>query len=217
MPLILALTAGIASTMSALRGWHRPATVIGLLSLMAAYTLTPILRPQFSPAVTAFASTWQDGVCLQSHPATCAPAAAATLLELAGVRSSENAMVAPCLTSNRGTEPLGLFRGLAIATVGEKVRPVIASSDPDTWVHGKQLPNIALVEFETAESDGAEGHFFGPQSDGHAVVIRGRDPHGNWIVLDPAFGRTLWTPSTFASLFTGDAIFLAPTEASRSD
>ncbi|TWU48255.1 cysteine peptidase family C39 domain-containing protein [Rubripirellula reticaptiva] len=208
MPVILSFAAGIACTMVSLTGWRRQGTVIGLMLLTIGYTLTPIARPIFARAETDEIATWRDNVCLQSHSATCAPAAAATLLSLSGISATEFAMVSPCLTSSMGTEPLGLFRGLAIAASGKPVRPAVASSDPATWTEGDQLPNIALVEFELADSQGSSGRIFGPQHEGHAVVIHGRDPRGNWIVLDPAFGRTVWSPSTFESRFTGDAIYM---------
>jgi hypothetical protein len=49
----------------------------------------------------------------------------------------------------------------------------------------------------------------GPRSEGHAIVVLGRDVHGNWLIADPAFGTTSWTDDQFQSRFTGDAIYLA--------
>ncbi|TWU60449.1 hypothetical protein Poly51_07250 [Rubripirellula tenax] len=208
MPVLLSLTAGIASTMVSLGGWHRPATVVAMMVLTAGYTLIPVMRPVVAPAKTDAASEWRDGICLQSHPSTCAAAAGATLLRFANVDANEAAMVTACLTSSMGTEPLGLFRGLSIATTGQTKRPAVASSDPSTWRSGDQLPNIALVEFRSSHVPGSPRRFFGPTAEGHAVVIQGRDRHGNWIVMDPAFGRTLWSDTTFRKRFTGDAIYL---------
>ena len=56
---------------------------------------------------------WKDNVCLQSTGFTCTPAAAATLLKVHGVDTSESEMAAACATTRSGTHVLGLARGLA--------------------------------------------------------------------------------------------------------
>jgi ABC-type bacteriocin/lantibiotic exporter with double-glycine peptidase domain len=76
------------------------------------------------------------------------------------------------------------------------------------------LPNVSLVRFEDPEGTTQAGlspakFFAGTQGEGHAIVVYGRDPRGNWIILDPAFGRTLWSDETFRQRFTGDAISLS--------
>lgn len=144
---------------------------------------------------------------MQSHSSTCAPAAAATLLKLAGIDADEMSMTQACLTSTHGTVPLGLYRGLAAAAESSEQQPKIASSNPDTWLATDQLPNVALVQF--AKPIGHPGFFMGPTAEGHAVVVLERAANGDWIIVDPAFGKTRWSDEQFRNRFTGDAIYLS--------
>lgn len=217
MPIMLAFTAGISSTVMKLRHWCRPCTVAAMAAMTLAHIVTPVMRPLVAPAMIADQSSWRDDVCLQSHPSTCAPAAAATLLRFSGIDATEQMLLKPCLTSEFGTEPLGLFRGLAVLSEKRSVKPRVVTTDPLVWQSGDQLPNVSLVRFEESESTMQAGLiprnlFAGPRGEGHAIVVLGRDPRGNWIILDPAFGRTLWSDETFRRRFTGEAISMNRSE-----
>ena len=209
MPLLLSFAAGLASRTRGFIPWHRGATVAALLSLAAGYTITPIARPLLAPVETDPTASWCGDACLQTHPSTCAPAAAATLLRSAGVPGDERTLAETCLTSSAGTEPLGLFRGLAIASDRHLCRPRVASRDPNQWRRRDQLPNVALVRFSESPVSGSLPRFLGPRDEGHAIVVCDRDAKGNWVIEDPAFGRTTWTDPQFRKRFTGDAIYLA--------
>ncbi len=209
MPPLLSFAAGLSSRTPGLTHWHRPATVIALSSLALAYTMTPILRPLLVPAKVASVTQWRGDVCLQSHPSTCAPAAAVTLLRLAGVESEEWNLAEACLTSCHGTVPLGLFRGLSTATHGVALQPSVASSHPEQWNAGGQLPNIALVRFPHMRGHGSLKRLLGPRGEGHAIVVLDRLSDGNWLIADPAFGNATWSDQAFRDRFTGDAIYLA--------
>ncbi|TWT53888.1 Peptidase C39 family protein [Rubripirellula amarantea] len=212
MPVLLSLTAGFASMTGVLSRWNRSTTVVLLILLTSAYVAMPLARPAIAPADTNADSDWHGRVCLQSHGSTCAPAAAATLLRSASITASESQMARWCLTSQYGTEPLGLFRGLAIASQNYPRRARVASKDASTWEDLGQLPNVALVTFESfGNANGATrtlDRVFGPGREGHAVVVLGRTDGGQWLIADPAFGTTTWTDQTFQSRFTGDAIYL---------
>lgn len=211
MPALLSFCAGMASTSNALNRWHRPATIGLLAALTAGYTLMPVVRPLVAPAETAQVSEWSGNICLQSHSSTCAPAAAVTLLRSAGIEAEEHDLTRACMTSDYGTEALGLFRGLVIASKPYLHRPRVASSDPKKWQDANQLPNVALVRFQTVRPTnhpGAMNRFLGPQGEGHAVVILGRGETGRWLIADPAFGTTSWSYEELMSRFTGDAIYL---------
>lgn len=216
MPILLSLAAGFAGTIHRLSRWNRPATALGLALLASGYALLPLARPWLAPAEMADLSIWDDGVCLQSHDATCAPAAAATLLRQAGILSSEQSLARGCMTSRFGTEPLGLFRGLAIAAQHRRWAPRVSSRDPGSWHQKRQLPSVALVQFEPSESerpsiglDFSSSYFSGPQGERHAIVVLGQTTRGDWLIADPAFGKTAWSDELFRRRFTGDAIFMA--------
>lgn len=77
--------------------------VAGLCFTAACYIGAACARPLWQPLKLTVPVKWNDVVCMQSHEASCAPAAAATLLGLHGVHRSETEMAAACLTSSRGT------------------------------------------------------------------------------------------------------------------
>jgi hypothetical protein len=208
MPALLSLAAGLASKAAGLAGWHRPATTTALLVLAVAYIVTPLARPWLAPVQLAEQSKWHGDLCLQTHAASCAPAAAATLLRLAGIDSDERALASACSTSRHGTEPLGLYSGLAVASYRYGVHPRVASPNADDWITSDQLPCIALVYFADTPSNGSMRRLLGPQGEGHAIVVLDRDAAGTWIIADPAFGKTSWTDQVFRERFTGDAIYL---------
>ena len=208
MPVLLALAAGLASKSLSLARWQRPATTSALLVLAVAYIIMPVARPLLAPVQLASPSNWRGDICLQSHSSSCAPAAAATLLRLAGIDSDERALASVCLTSRHGTEPLGLYGGLAAASYRYAIHPRVASPNADRWIANDQLPLIALVRFADSSGTGALQRLLGPRGEGHAVVVLGRDSEGNWMIADPAFGRTSWTDQAFRDRFTGDAIYL---------
>ncbi|MGI9472094.1 MAG: cysteine peptidase family C39 domain-containing protein, partial [Rubripirellula sp.] len=210
MPIILCFTAGLARKTEGLTRRVRMATMFGLGGLAVAYTFTPIVRPVVAPIDLSDSSQWSDGVCLQSHSSSCAPAAAVTLLRVSGVVASERDLALACLTSQHGTEPVGLFRGLNAFVAGPHLSARVASVDPDRWTKQRQLPNISLIRFRS--SDTSLSRLMGARGEGHAVVVFGRDSEGDWIIGDPAFGRTKWSDEQFQSRFTGDAIFLAQTK-----
>jgi hypothetical protein len=209
MPMLLCFAAGLASEANALTQLTRPLALASFLLWASAYALTPYVRPMLFPVEIDRQSQWRGDVCLQTHCSTCAPAAAATLLHLRGLISNEREMVEACLTSARGTEPLGLYRGLALAAERSRRTARVARSDPQQWAAYDQLPNIALVRLGCSPQLGSSRWLLGPRSEGHAIVVLGRDVHGNWLIADPAFGTTSWTDDQFQSRFTGDAIYLA--------
>ena len=142
------------------------------------------------------------------------------MLRLSGIEAGEQDLVRACLTSSCGTEPLGLYRGLALSTRGPLV-PRVAHSNPLDWDRRGELPNIALVRFDPPDREdhalarharlGSSRWLLGPRSEGHAIVVLGQDGDGNWEIADPAFGKTTWSREDFLGRFTGDAIYLART------
>ena len=210
VPIVIAFVTGIATWTTGLSRCSRIGTVCCLAMIGISFLLMPMIRPLISPIRLTEESKWTQGVCLQSHEATCGAAAAATLLQTAGVSTDEATMVTACLTSQHGTEPLGLYKGLYWALARNRPattrRPRIADQNPDRWHGLNQFPCIAVVRYDNQQ--GRSAHWLlGPQAEGHAVVVMGQDSDG-WIIADPAIGKVHWSQDDFRQRFTGDAIYL---------
>ena len=179
----------------------------------------PVVRPAIAPLSVNPAGESKGLVVLQSHDSTCAPASAATLLGLNGIQSNEAEMIGPCLTSEFGTEALGLYRGIKIGCKGTNLEVGVADRNPKQWAATGQLPNVALVrfpsdEFESSVSQSelrrANPNWFSGihnRADGHAVVIVDYQD-GSWTIADPAVGLVKWSDSELQTRFTGEAIYL---------
>ena len=209
MPVLLGFTAGLARWSSSLGEFKRPLVAGVLGCIAAAYILVPVVRPIAAPAnVNPSEVNWIDGICLQSHPSTCGAASAATLLHRHGVQATESEMIDACLTSRAGTVPLGLYRGIALKADQSGRRAGIASREPSEWNRLGQLPNVALVQFDSPAGNRSPSRLLGPHGEGHAVTVIGRADDGRWIIGDPAVGQIYWNDEEFRSYFTGDAIYL---------
>lgn len=220
-PVMLAFATGMAMEITSLRRSTRP-WIVGTLGLLGtAYLVMPIARPWILTPSIAPSDQFNGLVCLQSHDATCAAASAVTLLKLHGIKSSEKEMVRACLTSELGTEALGLYRGLKIASQKHDRSVRLASRNPQQWLSSGQLPNVALVHFPETEfgpidrddlsmaTVPAKSQFYGdPQQEGHAVVVLGHED-GQWLVADPAIGLVKWSDRSMNFRFTGDAIYIS--------
>ena len=204
----LCFTAALATCNSGLRSFSRSFVAAILVMLALGNTLLPLLRPAFSPVRLSEETQWCDGICLQSHISTCAPAAAVTLLRNAGIIAEERDLVRVCSTSDQGTESLSLYRGVRIYsnTVFHKI--CVASSNTDAWLTGHQLPNLAIVHFN-APNVAFPSQLFSPSVNRHAVVVFGRNDVGEWVIGDPAFGKTTWSDEEFQARFTGEALYVA--------
>ena len=141
-----------------------------LLVVLAAPYLKPIARPLDSKSIR---DAWSDGVCLQSTPATCGPASAATLLRANGKTVSEKELAKEAFTSATGTENWYLAR--ALRRRGATVDYFLDRPQPDQL----RYPAIAGVRL-SADGNGA----------GHFIAILDKQDE-NYIVGDPMLGRLL--------------------------
>lgn len=200
---------------------HRFFLSRGLVAVAFGFVLTPVIRHVCLP-VTLRTGSSIDGVCLQTHSATCAPAAAATLLRYHGFVVSEDDMVFRCLTSRKGTEPGALLAALESSTLDSRWQVAVCPRDPQEWA-AMNKPILALVRFSTdAKTSPDHPHWWPawkqltPGDTGHVVVVRGRTADGNWIVADPAFGVARWSDNELRKRFTGDALCLSNRPSKRS-
>lgn len=204
----LCFTAGAATRAAGLRSCLRSAVATCLVGLALGYTFFPLLRPALSPVRLSEKTLWADDVCLQSHTSTCAPAAAVTLLRRAGILAEERDLVRVCSTSDQGTESLGLYRGVRIYSDTPLHSVGIASPNTDVWLTRQQLPNVSIVRFG-AVTNAFSGSQFLTRHDRHAVVVFGRNEAGDWLIGDPAIGKTIWSDKEFQARFTGEALYVA--------
>ena len=171
---------------------------IALCTTAVLFLSSAAIRPMLEPLPAKLQENWVEAVCIQSHEATCAPAAAATLLNLHGIAKTERQMAAACLTSRSGTLALGTFRGLCIGTRDSRVRPRALVCSPEEYADSdlnRCLPLLAHVQFEKDEV-------------GHSVVVLERLEGGDWLIADPAVGMQQWSNSYFRRCWNGEGIFM---------
>ena len=221
-PIFVAFVAGFACNGLNIRPRTRPFAVaaLGLVTLVCLFN--PLIRPAVAPPAVSSSGQTKGVVVLQSHDSTCAPASAATLLKLNGIETTEKDMIAACLTSEFGTEALGIYRGLKLGVGNGKLAVRVANRDPYSWAASGQLPNVALVQFPEDEFARAANETYsessyiprpflftgqGTTEDGHAIVIMDYSDN-EWTVADPAIGIVKWSDEEFRTRFTGDALFI---------
>ena len=207
-PIALGFSAGLASHTPGLRYRMRPVAALLLMLLAVGFVATPIARPLFFPLSLDSNPKWQNEVLMQSHRASCAPAAAVTLLRQHGIIASENELATACLSSQLGTAPLGLYRGLHLLADRHGFDAIVADKLPEGWLSKQQLPVAAIVQFEGLPGDRFQTQFLGNRFSGHVVTILGRTDGGRWMIGDPAVGRVSWSEQELQARYCGEGIYL---------
>ncbi|SMP39969.1 hypothetical protein SAMN06265222_101386 [Neorhodopirellula lusitana] len=207
-PIALGFVGGLAGHTRSLRRGLRPVVVTLFWVLAIGFVATPIARPVFFPLSLETPAQWKNGVCMQSHEASCAPAAAVTLLKLNGITTSESELSSACLSSTLGTAPLGLYRGLKSFAGEHGLEAKVANTQPEDWVANGQLPNVALVKFDDLVGMPISNRFLGNRVSGHVITVLGRTDGGRWLIGDPAVGKISWSDEQLKARFTGEAIYL---------
>jgi len=214
-PVISCFLAGLAWEMPEVPQTRRAIGLGAFVCLAAALFIAPLVRPLLKPAKASDLGHWKDGVCLQTHNATCGAAAVATMLRQYGLMVTEKELTGRCLTSEDGTEPLAVYRALMIHADEIGFKPKLASRDPFLWQRLQQYPVLAMVspvdsDQATPTHTGRLRSLLGRSSEGHAVVILGRNADGNFVVGDPSNGRVIWTPRQMKAYYSGQSIYLKP-------
>jgi hypothetical protein len=189
-------------------GVPRRLLVIGPLVGLCAYGA---FAPAFPRASLELVDRWRDDVCLQTSPATCAPAASATLLRAHRIDTTESEMAWLCLTGMRGTSDLGLYRGLRVKTRGTPWAVTAFHTDVEGL---RQLtgPAILTVRLEAgADVDPRYEQLWGwTPGVSHTVVFFGFTDDGEKVVIgDPGTGREHWSVRDLHVLWHGDGLRLA--------
>ena len=83
-----------------------------IAAICALLIFVPFAKPVLLPVSRAahWSDQWQDGVCLQSTPSTCGPAALATLLAHNGIKRTEREIARESYSCGSGTELWYLMR-----------------------------------------------------------------------------------------------------------
>jgi hypothetical protein len=209
-PVLACFLAGLAWQMKQIPLMRRSIVLGSFVALATLFFLAPVLRPAFKPIRTSEQGSWRNGVCMQTHDASCGAAAVATMLRQFGLFANETDLTEDCLTSTAGTEPLSLYRAMTIRGREAGIRPQIADRNPESWENHGQYPVLAMVAPAQSESPQQSGngrlrHLFGRSSEGHAVVVLGRQSDGDYVIGDPSHGRTTWTPYEMSIYFSGQA------------
>lgn len=209
LPILAAAIAGLAGARIEGPRWRRAVllTPIVLLSMLGPARL--LLN---EPPPTG--NRWDaSGVCRQTTPVTCVPAAAATLLMHHGITdASETEMARLCLTTERGTHLFGLYRGLTL-----KVRNAGLDVVVDHATLGEldrlALPAILCMKL-TEEIDRRDPRYrrrWGWQLGVmHTVVLYELTDDGRAVVGDPGAGRERWSMQSLHDLWTGEIVSLQP-------
>jgi len=211
-PILAGMLVGIVLR-SGVALWRRLVATVAL-ALIGGYSL-------FAPALEEpprCSHRWKDGVCLQTSRASCAPAAAATLLAHHGIGATEREMARLCLTGQSGTLFHGLCRGLRVKTEGTPFLATIGTESAEDLRAGAQLPALVSVML-TPEVDRRDARYSSEWSwtvgVGHTVVVFAFPDDRYVEVGDPSFGRERWGIEALRDLYVGRFITLEARETSE--
>jgi hypothetical protein len=166
--------------------------------------------PVFVSPVPSTNDRWRRGVCLQTSPATCSAAAAATLLRAHGIDATESEMARLCLTRERGTAAHGLYRGLKLKTAGTPWDVEVFDTDPAGL--RAMAPPAAVLTVRLDPTPGIDPRYEqlwgwtpGVQ---HTVVFFRFTDDGKVEMGDPSVGRERWSAKDLSVLWHGEGMRL---------
>jgi hypothetical protein len=205
-PLLVSILAGLM--------WHRLPVQLWRRSMVTAALVASCLMAIYRPILASpprMDDRWEGNVCLQTSPASCSPAAAATLLRAHGIPATEQEMALLCLTGQNGTAMQGLYRGLKLKTAGTPWDVYVFSraTIDDLRGTGPALLSMELrPEHRSARHLQASGWIPGVP---HSVVLLKFLDERFLSVGDPAVGREIWEVDDLRLLWHGEGIRLVRT------
>ena len=201
IPVGLASVGGLLLGRDAIPAWRR-AMVSTLAILVGVYALC---QPVMATPPSA-ADLWTaDGICLQSNRSSCSACAAATLLRHHGIPANEQEMMRLCLTGPRGTQQLGLYRGLKLKTQNTSFDVEAFHCDIQSLRESTAWPVILLVGLPAnADVDPRYTLDYGwAPGQGHTVVAYGFPRRHRIEIGDPSHGRETWSTRDLRLLWQG--------------
>ena len=205
-PLAVAVLIGVGLRVSKSRTWLKGslATIFAGLMLWQSYG-------QFFGSPPQTGDRWRGQVCRQTSKATCSCAAAATMLRMHGIPATETEMAQLCLTTDSGTQLLGLYRGLRMKTEGTPWKVVPFRGDIETLRQANRpaILTVGLGYWQTA--DAAYARDWGwTRGLFHTVVFQKFVEGGKVEIGDPGVGREEWHEQGIRDLWKGEGYWLVP-------
>lgn len=225
LPLAAALLAGILRGRQSREPWRK--TVLAF-ALLAAGWLTVVwnTNPRHFPSANRFRS----GVCLQSSSVTCGACSVVTLLHYHQIESKEDEMAEICLTNGRGTNLLGIYRGLKLKTEGTAYDVRVIQCSYDELRRLKSGPMVVSVRVlaEPTRSSSFQAAVAPPSDSAyrakldetlrgllgrcdHCVVFFGFTKNNTVLVGDPSnhdSGLVQWSEDAFRRSWLGEGFCL---------
>jgi hypothetical protein len=205
--LIPGMIAATLAVLIASRSRNRLRTVVyvGLLLGVDAFFWGPAV---YNPIRCG--NSWAGACCLQTTDCTCMPAAAATLLKLRGVASSEDELKRLCLTTAHGTTLWGVYHGLRekADSAGKSVTVKRMPFD-DFLREGRPALVLVMLSPKLDAQDARFSNRWGWRVNvAHAVVFLGALPGGKVCIADPRSGLETWDAEGLRALWRETAIYL---------
>jgi hypothetical protein len=154
---------------------------------------------------------WNGEVCRQTTRASCSAASAATLLTLHGIPATETEMAKLCLTTDSGTQLLGLYRGLRIKTEGTPWKVVPFRGDIQTLRNANRpaILTVGIDYWQTTDPRYAADWGWIPGMF-HTVVFMKFVDGGKVEIGDPGVGKEQWEEQGILDLWKGEGYWLVP-------
>jgi hypothetical protein len=156
-------------------------------------------------------------VCLQTSTSSCSACSAVMLLRSGGIRTDEREMINLCLTGEKGTPPLGLYRGLKAKTADTEWDVEVVRCEAGKLPQLATNPVLLLVTLDGAEPSvkNTARRWLGmrPTAD-HAVVLYRFAEDGKAVISDPAggvepsAGRYQWPADYLKNRWSGEGLRL---------
>lgn len=147
---------------------------------------------------------WRGIVCMQTSGATCSAAAAATLLGMHDIPTTESEMADLCLTTLDGTSQLGLYRGLCIKTRGTPWKVEVFGGDIErVYASAPAVISVGIGRFQDVDPR-YEREWSWSRGVLHTVVFLGTVRDGKRVyVADPGVGQEQWMRENAKTLWKG--------------
>lgn len=205
-PVIVFALVGLVAVFGELPRWRR-LLLSGMLLMAGGVALAQPLARRPPPCGNARQGT----VYIQTTASTCSAAAAATLLGMHGIQTTEGEMAALCLTTATGTRLTGLYRGLRIKTASTRLGVRISTESLESLKRDVVPPAILSMQLTDAilkKEPRYRADWGWEPGVIHDVVFLGFVGDGKVKMADPSVGIEEWSDQALADLWNGNTVAL---------